>query len=117
MATLKQAALNIGPHAKTGIDAIDWVMVEHELDAHGCAVLTQLLSPEDCRTLAALYPDDSRFRSRVVMARHGFGRGEYKYFSYPLPDPIAQLRPQLYARLVATANRWNATMGIDIQYP
>src|SRR4051794_22479372 len=117
MATLKQAALNIGPPAKTGIDAIDWVMVEHELDACGCAALTQLLSPEDCRALAALYPDDSRFRSRVVMARHGFGRGEYKYFSYPLPDLIARLRPQLYRRLVAIANRWNATMGIDIQYP
>ncbi|WP_316232157.1 2OG-Fe(II) oxygenase [Bradyrhizobium sp. SZCCHNR1051] len=98
-------------------NATDWAMVERDLDARGCAVLTQLLSPDDCRALAALYPDDSRFRSRVVMARHGFGRGEYRYFSYPLPDPIARLRPQLYAHLVAIANRWNATMGIDVRYP
>jgi hypothetical protein len=100
-----------------GIDTIHWAEVESDLDAHGCAVLKQLLSPNECRSLSALYPDDQRFRSRVVMARHGFGRGEYKYFNYPLPDPIAQLRPQLYRRLVAIANRWNATMGIDIQYP
>lgn len=116
MATLKQAALNIAPRA-AGIDAIDWPMIERELDARGCAVLTQLVSPDDCHALAALYPDDSHFRSRVVMARHGFGRGEYKYLSYPLPDPIAQLRPRLYAHLVAIANRWNATMGIDVWYP
>jgi len=117
MATFKQAALSIDPPAPAGIDAIDWAMVEDELDASGCAVLPQLVAADDCRALAALYPDDSRFRSRVVMARHGFGRGEYKYFGYPLPDPIAQLRPQLYRSLVAIANRWNATMGIDIQYP
>jgi len=117
MATFKQAALSIDPPAPAGIDAIDWAMVEDELDASGCAVLPQLVAADECRALAALYPDDSRFRSRVVMARHGFGRGEYKYFGYPLPDPIAQLRPQLYRSLVAIANRWNATMGIDIQYP
>lgn len=92
-------------------------MVERDLDAGGCAVLMQLVSPDACRALAALYPDDRHFRSRVVMARHGFGRGEYKYFSYPLPDPIARLRPLLYARLVAIANRWNAAMGIDVHYP
>ena len=76
-----------------------------------------LLSPDECRALAALYPDDSHFRSRVVMGRHGFGRGEYKYFSYPLPDLIAQLRPALYAQLPGIANRWNEAMGIDIRYP
>ncbi|WP_316202252.1 MULTISPECIES: 2OG-Fe(II) oxygenase [unclassified Bradyrhizobium] len=117
MTRLKQAALDIDTPAAIGIDQLDWAMVERDLDARGCAVLTQLLSSEDCRALAALYPDDRHFRSRVVMARHGFGRGEYKYFSYPLPDPIAQLRPRLYSHLVAIANRWNATMGIDIQYP
>ncbi|WP_456776549.1 2OG-Fe(II) oxygenase [Bradyrhizobium sp. USDA 4369] len=99
------------------IDAIDWAMVEHELDARGCAVLTHLVSPDACRGLVALYPDDAHFRSRVVMARHGFGRGEYKYFSYPLPDPIAQLRPLLYAHLVELANRWNETMEIAVRYP
>ncbi|WP_407181627.1 2OG-Fe(II) oxygenase [Bradyrhizobium sp. STM 3562] len=99
------------------VEAIDWARVESELDAQGCAVLKQLLTPEECRRLAALYPDDSHFRSRIVMARHGFGRGEYKYFSYPLPDIIAQLRPELYARLRGIANRWNEAMGIDIRYP
>src|SRR3954467_6114654 len=99
------------------VDAIDWARAESDLDAQGCAVLKALLSPDECRALAALYPDDAHFRSRIVMGRHGFGRGEYKYFSYPLPDLIAGLRPALYARLVATANRWNQTMGIDIQYP
>ena len=99
------------------VEAIDWPRVEADLDAQGCAVLKQLLSPDECRALAALYADDSHFRSRIVMARHGFGRGEYKYFSYPLPDVIAQLRPALYARLCGIANRWNEAMGIDIRYP
>jgi hypothetical protein len=99
------------------VDAIDWEQASHDLDAQGCAVFRGLLSAEECRALAETYPDDSRFRSRVVMGRHGFGRGEYKYFSYPLPDPIAQLRPALYARLVGIANRWNEAMGIDVRYP
>ena len=76
-----------------------------------------MLSPDECRALAALYPDDSQFRSRIVMGRHGFGRGEYKYFAYPLPDLIAELRPALYAQLRGVANRWNEAMGIDIRYP
>jgi hypothetical protein len=99
------------------VDAIDWTATEGELDAQGCAVLKSLLTAEECRALAALYPDDAHFRSRIVMGRHGFGRGEYKYFSYPLPDVIAELRPALYARLQGTANRWNEAMGIDIRYP
>jgi uncharacterized protein len=98
-------------------DAIDWAQAENELDTQGCAVLKGLLSPDECRTLAALYPDDAHFRSRIVMGRHGFGRGEYKYFSYPLPDLIEGLRPALYARLQGIANRWNEAMGIDIRYP
>jgi uncharacterized protein len=99
------------------VETIDWRQAEIDLDAQGCAVLESLLAPEDCRALAALYADDAHFRSRVVMIRHGFGRGEYKYFSYPLPDVIAELRPRLYARLVGLANRWNESMGIDIRYP
>jgi hypothetical protein len=99
------------------VDTIDWTQATSELDAQGCAVLKGLLSPDQCRALAALYPDDSHFRSRVVMGRHGFGRGEYKYFAYPLPPEIAQLRPALYARLGDLANRWNEAMGIDIRYP
>jgi len=99
------------------VETIDWPRAEGELDGQGCAVLKGLLSPGECRALAALYPDDKHFRSRVVMSRHGFGRGEYKYFSYPLPDVIAELRPRLYARLAGVANRWNEAMGIDIRYP
>jgi uncharacterized protein len=99
------------------VDAIDWTQTVSDLGAQGCAVLKQLLSPDECQALTALYPDNSRFRSRVVMGRHGFGRGEYKYFSYPLPDLIAALRPALYARLYGVANRWNAAMGIPIDYP
>jgi hypothetical protein len=99
------------------VDAIDWTQASHDLDAQGCAILKGLLSPEQCRALSALYPDDSRFRSRVVMGRHGFGRGEYKYFSYPLPPLIAELRPALYAQLHGVANHWNEAMGIEIRYP
>jgi hypothetical protein len=99
------------------VDAIDWAQATQELDAQGCAVLRGLLLPDECRELAALYPDDSRFRSRIVMGRHGFGRGEYKYFAYPLPPVIAALRPSLYVRLRDVANRWNEAMGIDIRYP
>jgi uncharacterized protein len=99
------------------VGAVDWTAATADLDTQGCAVLKGLLPPDECRALAALYPDDARFRSKIVMGRHGFGRGEYKYFSYPLPDPIAEMRPLLYARLREVANRWNEAMGIDIRYP
>src|ERR1700750_1536064 len=99
------------------IEAIDWTEATGDLDAQGCAVLNNLLTPDECQAITSLYPDDSHFRSRIVMGRHGFGRGEYKYFSYPLPDLIAQWRPALYAHLVDVANRWNQAMGIDIRYP
>jgi hypothetical protein len=101
----------------TRVDAIDWQHVEGELIAQGYAVLKQLLEPDECSAVATLYPDDAHFRSRIVMSAHGFGRGEYKYFSYPLPDLIAQLRPALYGRLYGIANRWNEAMGIDTRYP
>jgi len=99
------------------VDAIDWTQASSDLDAQGCAVLKGLLAAEQCRALAALYPDESKFRSRVVMGRHGFGRGEYKYFAYPLPQVIAELRPALYAQLRSVANRWNEAMSIEIRYP
>jgi hypothetical protein len=105
------------PASSTRVDAIDWERVGADLDAQGCAVLDHVLPADACGELAALYPDDARFRSRVVMGRHGFGRGEYKYFAYPLPEPIASLRPQLYAALQGIANRWNAAMGIEVRYP
>jgi uncharacterized protein len=96
---------------------VDWQRISAELDADGSAVVEGLVSPEECDDLAALYPDDARFRSRVVMARHGFGRGEYKYFSYPLPDLIARLRTALYPPLAEVANRWNAAMGVAVRFP
>jgi hypothetical protein len=95
----------------------DWARVTGELDAHGAAMLDGLLTPAECHSLAGLYPHDASFRSRVVMGRHGFGRGEYKYFSYPLPETIANLRPALYTRLADVANRWNAAMGLSPRYP
>ena len=99
------------------IDAIDWTEAVRDLDAHGCAVLKALLPEQACDALTALYSDDASFRSRVVMARHGFGRGEYKYFSYPLPDLVATLRASLYPRLRDIANRWNEAMSLAIRYP
>jgi hypothetical protein len=107
--------------AAVDIDArlrvVDWGAIAGELDAYGCAMLDALLSPQECRALAGLYPHDALFRSRVVMGRHGFGRGEYKYFSYPLPDAVASLRDKVYPRLVPIANRWNAAMGSEVRYP
>src|SRR3546814_6146615 len=94
----------------------DWAGVADELDAHGCAMLGTLLSPQECATLAGLYTDDECFRSRVMMSRHGFGRGEYRYFDYPLPMQVAELRSTLYPRLAPIANRWNAAMGMAVHY-
>jgi len=96
---------------------VDWNDVAQSLDAKGFAIMPKLLSPAACAAVAAMYPEDVRFRSRIVMARHGFGRGEYKYFAYPLPDPIGPLRTALYPDLARIANRWNMEMGIDAEYP
>ncbi|MDH1522771.1 2OG-Fe(II) oxygenase [Achromobacter mucicolens] len=95
----------------------DWTRAAADLDAHGNAILPALLTPAQCNVLFNAYDQDDRYRSRVVMARHGFGRGEYKYFRYPLPGPIARLRGALYAQLAPIANRWNRQMGINVQYP
>ena len=99
------------------VAAIDWPSIARTLQAQGNAVIGHLLAPDECTMLAALYPQDKVFRSRVVMARHGFGRGEYKYFSYPLPEPVARLRAAIYPQLVPIANSWNETLGIDLRYP
>jgi uncharacterized protein len=104
-------------NAKAKADAFDWTEVVRSLDAEGTAVLPRLLDPDDCARLAAGYPKDGLYRSRIVMARHGFGRGEYKYFRYPLPGLLQDLREALYARLAPIANRWNAQMGIEVRYP
>jgi hypothetical protein len=99
------------------VNALDWAAAEAELSAQGCAVLPGLLDRGECGSLAALYPDDRVFRSRIAMARHGFGKGEYKYFSYPLPEAVAELRSSLYPRLAPIANAWNERMGVDDRYP
>lgn len=109
-----------GGRTVAAMDAIgtqDWETMEAALDAQGWAVLPGLLDAAACRETAALYADGARFRSTVVMARHGFGRGEYKYFAYPLPEPIGRLRENLYPRLAPIANRWNAAMGLDVSFP
>jgi hypothetical protein len=98
-------------------DTPEWSRVGRELDDYGCAVLEGLLSPGACRGLAELYDDTSRFRSRVVMARHGFGRGEYQYFRYPLPEAVVRLRTTAYTHLAPIANRWNEAMGLEASYP
>lgn len=95
----------------------DWTRAVADLDAHGNAILPALLTPAQCTGLSDAYDLDDRYRSRIVMARHGFGRGEYKYFRYPLPDLLARLRGALYAELAPIANRWNRQMGIAVQYP
>ena len=96
---------------------VDWSCVAADLDAKGFAVMANLLTSPECQDIAAMYPDEERFRSRIVMARHGFGKGEYKYFGYPLPDRIGELRAELYPGLATIANRWNMEMGIDVRYP
>lgn len=98
-------------------DVYDWVGIGRSLDAHGNAVLPGLLAEEQCDDVAALYPREDGYRTRIVMARHGFGRGEYKYFAYPLPPLLEQLRHALYSWLAPIANRWNLQLGIAVQYP
>ena len=97
--------------------ALDWQAIEDDLNRHGCAVVPGLLDPGACLALAAQYEQPQRFRSRVVMARHGYGRGEYQYFAYPLPEPVAALRSALYAPLAAIANRWQSALGLEARFP
>jgi hypothetical protein len=103
--------------AEARVAAYDWKALAGELDGFGCAVLPKLLTPEECRSISRLYPDESHFRSHIVMARHGFGKGEYRYFKYPLPDLLGGLRTALYPRLAIVANAWNGRMGIEARYP
>jgi hypothetical protein len=99
------------------IAALDWTAIASALDAYGCGTTGALLTPQECAALAQSYAADECFRSRIVMARHGFGRGEYKYLAYPLPKIVAALRSALYPPLAALANRWNEAMGITVTYP
>lgn len=99
------------------VNAFDWHQIAEDLHSQGSALLPQLLTPSQCKTIASLYIDENIFRSRVVMERYAFGRGEYKYFSYPLPDLVAGLRSSLYPKLAPIANHWNEVMNIDTRYP
>jgi uncharacterized protein len=111
------SAVSAVTSAEARVAAYDWQVLAGELDNYGCAVLPKLLSPEECRAIAGLYSDERHFRSHIHMARHGFGKGEYRYFKYPLPDLIATLRTALYPRLAGVANEWNGRMGINERYP
>ncbi len=110
--TLQEAA-----PAVARIEAMNWPQLTNELNEQGSALLKSVLTPEECESLSSLYPNEAGFRSRIVMGRHGFGRGEYKYFSYPLPGIIQGVRTALYRELAPIANRWNQSMGIEVQYP
>lgn len=99
------------------LGAMDWAGVAEALDDEGWAVLPGLLSAAECDATAALYGDGPSFRSHVVMARHGFGRGEYRYFSYPLPPLVQVLRTEIYPHLARLANRWHARMGLAARFP
>jgi hypothetical protein len=101
----------------TAVPTADWDDVARDLDLRGWAVLRRVLAAAECEALAAQYREDAPFRRRVVMGQHGFGRGEYKYFGYPLPERIAGLRAALYRQLAPVANRWNAAMGTEVRYP
>jgi len=104
-------------HTEERVAAVDWARVSNDLDAEGCAVVDGLVARAQCEDLAGLYRRDDIFRSRVVMGQHGFGRGEYKYFAYPLPELVATLRTAIYPHLAPIANRWNAAMNVPGRYP
>ena len=106
----------IAVHARPS-HAYDWASVAQALDTEGWAILPGLLTLDEADAVADLYPRDQGFRSKVVMARHGFGRGEYKYFSYPLPPAVQALRTGLYPRLAPIANGWNARLGREERFP
>lgn len=99
------------------VDPLVWTAIHAALDAYGFATIPRLLAADACKSMASFYPRREHFRSRVVMARHGFGSGEYQYFRYPLPSPVEALRSAIYPHLVPLANRWNETMGIEARYP
>jgi len=97
--------------------AVNWAAVAATLDAQGWAIVPALLSAGECDAVAGLYDEEQGFRSRIVMARHGFGRGEYRYFAYPLPPLVQDLRTSLYPRLAPIANRWHERMGLEARFP
>jgi hypothetical protein len=99
------------------IDALPWTRMVEELDRLGCATTGPVLSAAECNTFRRYYAEEDRFRRHIIMARHGYGSGDYKYFSYPLPEPVAALRSALYRHLAGIANRWNAALGLETRFP
>ena len=113
----QSAAQARSPSIGERVTALNWTAIISNLDEFGCATTEPLLTPEECTVLAESYDSDGLFRSRIIMARHGFGRGEYKYFAYPLPQIVTALRDSLYPALAQVGNRWNKALGIDVTYP
>ena len=112
------AQIGEGPRSiQHRVGSIDWARISQDLDDHGNAVTESLLTAGECRKIASWYANDALFRSRVVLASHGFGRGEYKYFSYPLPQLIATLRTNFYRQLAPIANRWNENLDVAQRVP
>ncbi len=105
------------PSMPNQIENLDWPRIEHDLRDYGCATTGAVLTPAECLALASSYADERAFRARIVMARHGFGRGEYKYLAYPLPPVIAGLRTALYRRFAPTANAWATALGRPASFP
>ena len=114
---LQRPALSTGDNAGARVGGFDWRAIERSLEADGNALVRALLTPRQCAHLQSLYTRDDLYRSRIVMARHGFGRGEYKYFRYPLPELLQDLRATVYPHLVPVANRWNEAQRIAVRYP
>ncbi|MCV9962765.1 2OG-Fe(II) oxygenase [Pararhizobium sp. BT-229] len=110
-------AISTSTSAEARVAAYDWTALSGELSGYGCAVIEQLLTPEECLQIAGLYPQEEHFRSHIHMARHGFGKGEYRYFKYPRPNLIGDLRTALYPRLAGVANDWNDRMRGRGRYP
>jgi len=107
----------VEPAIQARVASCDWARISTALDAQGWSVLERLFTPLQCQEIASLYDRDERFRKRVVMAQHGYGQGEYKYFSYPLPGVVEALRTSLYPRLAAIANQWVEALRMDVSYP
>lgn len=110
-------SVNAGGDVASQLAALDWQRISDDLGMQGYAVIPGLLTSEQCASLVGLYPTQGLFRSRVIMSRHGYGRGEYQYFKYPLPDLVASLRTALYPQLAPIANRWNDLLKIDVRFP
>jgi hypothetical protein len=117
MPRVAQAGKLDGDDIVDRVTALDWDVIATQLDQFGCATTGRLLSAEECTAISSRYDDDAIYRSRVIMARHGFGRGEYRYFAYPLPHTVASLRAALYPPLAEIANRWNEKMGLNQRFP